>query len=476
MANEEHVKRLKQGVVEWNEWRRDNPTRRINLSLADLSSAILRSADLTSANLSSANLSSTNLFGADLRGADLSSAVLNSANLGSADVSSANLRSAVLFGATLRGADLSLADLSSAFLRSADLTAANLSSANLRGANLGSAHLSANLGGADLSSAVLFGAHLRGADLSSANLHDAYLHGADLSYANLRGTNLSSAHLSSADLTSANLSSANLRGADLRGADLSSADLSSANLSSAFLFGAHLHGADLSLADLTEARLGNTVFADVDLTSVIGLETCKHQGPSVIDHRTLEKSKSKPLPLAFLRGVGLPDNLIEYLPSLFNQAIQHYSCFISHSSKDDEFAHRLHADLQNSGVRCWLAQRARDLPLRPDLALGPSVPHDLPIGAAILLWDKVVLILSEHSINSDWIEDQVTAAFEEERKRGQSVLFPVRLDEEVMNTNEAWAAKLRARNIGDFRKWKDHDAYKQSFERAVRDLTIPGVK
>jgi hypothetical protein len=68
----------------------------------------------------------------------------------------------------------------------------------------------------------------------------------------------------------------------------------------------------------------------------------------------------------------------------------------------------------------------------------------------------------------------VTAAFEEERKRGQTVLVPVRLDEAVMDADEAWAAKLRARNIGDFRKWKDHDAYKQS--RAVRDLTIPPAK
>jgi hypothetical protein len=28
-----------------------------------------------------------------------------------------------------------------------------------------------------------------------------------------------------------------------------------------------------------------------------------------------------PLPLSFLRGVGLPDNFIEYLPSLLNQPI-----------------------------------------------------------------------------------------------------------------------------------------------------------
>jgi hypothetical protein len=50
------------------------------------------------------------------------------------------------------------------------------------------------------------------------------------------------------------------------------------------------------------------------------------------------------------------------------------------------------------------------------------------------------------------------------RRSGVTVRFPS-LDEAVMNTNEAWAAKLRARNIGDFRKWKDHDTYKQGAAR-----------
>jgi hypothetical protein len=43
---------------------------------------------------------------------------------------------------------------------------------------------------------------------------------------------------------------------------------------------------------------------------------------------------------------GLPDSLIEYLPSLLNEAIQFFSCFISYSSNDQEFADRLYADLQ----------------------------------------------------------------------------------------------------------------------------------
>jgi hypothetical protein len=36
--------------------------------------------------------------------------------------------------------------------------------------------------------------------------------------------------------------------------------------------------------------------------------------------------------------------------------MEFYSCFISYSTKDQEFAKRLHADLQVSGVRCWFAR------------------------------------------------------------------------------------------------------------------------
>ena len=213
------------------------------------------------------------------------------------------------------------------------------------------------------------------------------------------------------------------------------------------------------------ALLHATVLSDVDFTGAIGVETCRHSGPSVIDFRTLEKSY--PLPLRFLQGVGLPDKVIDYLPSLLNQPIQYYSCFVSYSSKDDDFARRIHADLQSKGVRCWFA------------------PHDLPIGgkildeidAAIRLRDKVLLILSEHSIGSDWVEDEVKKAYEEEHRRKQTMLFPMRLDDAVMETTEAWAAKLRAdRNIGDFRQWKNHDCYQGSFKRVLRDLAAGAKK
>jgi uncharacterized protein YjbI with pentapeptide repeats len=281
---------------------------------------------------------------------------------------------------------------------------------------------------------------------------------ADLHRANLLQANLLRANLTDARLIDANLIYADMTGADLLRADLGGADLTDVNLTNANLIHADLTGANLTGANLTGASLLHTVFGQVDLTGATGLEACKHRGPSIIDYQTLQQSGQ--LPLQFLRGVGLPDRFIEYLPSLLERAIQYYSCFISYSSRDQDFADRIHADLQNNGVRCWFA------------------PHDLPIGAKILdgidaairLRDKVLLILSEDAINSDWVGNEVTTAFEEERKRKQTVLFPIRLDNIVMETKEAWAAQLRARNIGDFRHWEDHKRYKTSFDRVLRDL------
>jgi hypothetical protein len=173
------------------------------------------------------------------------------------------------------------------------------------------------------------------------------------------------------------------------------------------------------------------------------LDAINHDGPSTIDIRTLQRSG--PLPLAFLRGVGLPDKLIDYLPSLLDRATQFYSVFISYSTKDEEFARRLHADLQNNGVRCWFDAE--------DMKIGAKI-RDV-IEEAIRLRDKVLLVLSEASIASTWVEGEVEKAFEEERQRGGLVLFPVRLDDAVLTTKEAWAAHLRrSRHIGDFRAWK----------------------
>src|SRR6185312_2663634 len=153
---------------------------------------------------------------------------------------------------------------------------------------------------------------------------------------------LSGADLGEADLSGANLIRVNLIGVNFTGADLRAADVSHAGLMRANFTDTNLSGVNFSSTWLSE-----TVFGDSNLTDAVGLETCVHMGPSILDHRTFLKSGQ--LPLAFLRGCGLPDTLIEYLPSLLNQPIQFYSCFISYSHHDKDFARRLHDALQGKG-------------------------------------------------------------------------------------------------------------------------------
>ena len=62
-------------------------------------------------------------------------------------------------------------------------------------------------------------------------------------------------------------------------------------------------------------------------------------------------------------------------------------------------------------------------------------------------------------------------AFERENKEKKTILFPIRLDNMVIETDIAWAADVRrTRHIGDFQEWRDHDSYQESFERLLRDL------
>ncbi len=336
-----------------------------------------------------------------------------------------------------------------------DLFGANLTGATLQRGNL----IEANLKNANLSGANLESARLQRADLSRANLSNTRLSYANLSEVKLNNASLCEAYLSSADLTGAKLKNTNLSGANFSFTELFIADLRGAKLTGASLLFANLTRADLCEANFSRVTLRETHLVDVDLSTTKNLETCIHEGPSYLDHHTLMRSGR--LPDVFLRGCGLPDSLINYLPSLLNEPVQFYSCFISYSSRDEEFAKRLHADLQNHGVRCWFAPE--------DMKIGDRIRP--VVDESIRVYDKLLLILTEQSIKSAWVEKEVETAFEKEQRQHQTVLFPIRLDEAVMEATEAWAADIRrTRHIGDFSGWKNHDSYRTAFERLLRDL------
>jgi hypothetical protein len=162
-----------------------------------------------------------------------------------------------------------------------------------------------------------------------------------------------------------------------------------------------------------------------------------------------------------LRGCGVSDDFITYAKSLTASPIEFYSCFLSYSNKDGAFAAELHTKLQTQHVRCWKDSE--------DLKIGDRFQEE--IEKAIRVYDKLLLVLSEDSINSSWVEREVQAAFEKEQRQGLTVLFPVRLDDAVMDCSRAWAADIRrTRHIGDFRKWQEHSSFRKSLNRLLRDL------
>ena len=265
------------------------------------------------------------------------------------------------------------------------------------------------------------------------------------------------------DLSGADLIEADLIEADLSGANLFESNLRKANLREANLGWTNLSGADLSLAIVKK-----TTFGDNDLSVVQGLDTVEHGGPSTIGIDTVYNSGGK-IPDVFLRGCGVPETFITFAKSLVNSPFEFYSCFISYSSRNQDFAERLYADLQSKAVRCWYAPE--------DLKIGDK--FRVRIDESIRMHEKLLLILSKDSVESQWVEKEVETAMEREREQGREsvVLFPIKLDDAILDEKSGWAADIRrTRHIGDFRGWKNHDEYRKAFDRLLRDLRAENAR
>lgn len=415
MADEGHLERLKQGKEVWNEWNRG---RRGIYSNADLS-------------------------GVDLKGLDFSGW-----NFQFVDFSKADLRETLFRGANLNWADLSRAKLKGATLKGAGLAGTKFIRVNFKGVDLSDMQLPST----DFSYANLSQANLCRVNLSGATLNDTNLSHVNLNLSDLSGSSLVRANLSGASLISVNLSRASLRGSTLTGANLGDVNFRNANVGG---------------ADFHDVHLGNTVFDSVDLQEVKGLETAHHWRPSDINIRTIYLSRGK-IPREFLRGCGVPETLITYIPSLTAEALDFYSCFISYSHADKSFAHRLYESLQEQGIRCWLDEH--------QMLPGDDIFEQVDTG--IRLWDKVLLCCSKASLTSWWVDNEINTAFEKEqelmRQRGRKVLalIPLNLDDYMFKEwSNGKATQVKSRMTAEFTEWETNEKkYEEQFERLVRAL------
>ena len=328
----------------------------------------------------------------------------------------------------------------------------------------------ADLCGADLSYADFRGTNLRGANLSGSKLCEADFCGADLQDAILITSNLSSA----------DLIDTNLAGAGFIVADLSNADLTGADLSGAYLGGAKLIRTNLRGAVLAGAQMVTTILVDLDLSETVGLDQVQHGGPSSIGTDTLYKSRGK-IPGVFLRGCGLSDWEITsakmFDPTLSSDQIadltfeiahikvespiQINRVFISYARTDSAFVDALEPLLDRKRIRYWRDihhLKAGRIETQIDLAI-----HRYPI---------VLLVLSEGSVESDWVEWEVSKARELEKQEKRDVLCPVALDDAWRTCT--WPGPLRRQiedyNILDFSEWKNDAAMKRQFQKLIDGL------
>ena len=192
----------------------------------------------------------------------------------------------------------------------------------------------------------------------------------------------------------------------------------------------------------------------------------------------LGESRMLPTDVAHLRYIQLqdppPQSAIQRSAEQIRTALRaleprrgvepsYYSCFLSYSADDSNFVHRLVDDLTTSGVPCWLDER--------EIRGGARIAEEIQQGLG--QQDKMLLVLSRNSTQSLWVEKELNLALRLERERREEIVFPLRLDSSVFESNAPWLELLVAeRHITSFEHWQDEASYRKSLRRLVRDLTI----
>jgi hypothetical protein len=119
--------------------------------------------------------------------------------------------------------------------------------------------------------------------------------------------------------------------------------------------------------------------------------------------------------------------------------------------------------LNKKGIRFW-----RDVHHATARRLEKLVDH------AIRHNPTVLLILSEHSTEIDWVEHEARVARRLEKELGRDVLCPVALDDSWKACR--WPERLREQimeyNILDFSNWNDEAFFQRVFARLMDGLNL----
>jgi hypothetical protein len=227
------------------------------------------------------------------------------------------------------------------------------------------------------------------------------------------------------------------------------------------LVAAEFNSTDIRGADFKGSHVFASSFFNIDLSAAKNLNLASYHGDSRIDYQTIKLSQSVPTPL--LAACGVAHFHIPYIDAISKNSAKHPSCFISHSVKDHKFIERFRNELANSGVRTWFAPR--------DLPFGAST-RDV-IESQIKSHDRLIVILSKSSLQSQWVQFEVETALELERKKRSEIIIPVCIDDYAFKSRVSWARHLvRTKNIARHQNWERSDSsFIKEFVRRISKRT-----
>jgi len=128
------------------------------------------------------------------------------------------------------------------------------------------------------------------------------------------------------------------------------------------------------------------------------------------------------------------------------ERIQERVAFISHSTRDKPFVRRLAADLVAHGIKVWLDEQR--------LLVGDSVPEKIAQGLAES--DFFLIVVSANSVESEWVEKELSTALVHEIERRKVTVLPIRVDDAKIPNS------IRDKLYADFR-----GSYEDGFRRLL---------
>jgi hypothetical protein len=127
------------------------------------------------------------------------------------------------------------------------------------------------------------------------------------------------------------------------------------------------------------------------------------------------------------------------------------------------------SSLTGENLQVWYAPEV----MKPGIKLHEEIEH------AVRMYDKFLLVLSNHSMSSEWVATEIRIAIDKEKKIGFRKLVPIHLVrfEQIKklkcfnaDTGKDMGVELRECYIPDFSQWRHQNKYLAALKKLLEAL------